>query len=137
MLREIGADHVVDYAREDFTERGETYDVILDVIGKSPYGRSLRVLSAQGRYILANPTAAHMLRSLWTNGMSAKRVMFAMAGAKAADMDHLRQLVEAGRLKAVIDRTYPLDEITDAHRYVGSGVKKGNVVLLLRPNGEF
>lgn len=129
MLRAIGADHVVDYAREDFTRRGVAYDVILDVVGKSLYGRSLRALRERGRYVLANPTAAAMLLSLWTNRKGAKKVMFAMAGARSSELAALKELVEAGALKAVIDQSFPMEEIVAAHRYVGSGQKRGNVIL--------
>jgi NADPH:quinone reductase-like Zn-dependent oxidoreductase len=132
MLRDLGADHVIDFRREDFTRNGVRYDVILDVIGKSPYGRSLRSLTPRGRYILANPKALHMLRSLWTNGAGSKRVFFAMASARSADLVRLREFVDAGKLNAVIDRTFTLEEAADAHRYVASGEKRGNVVLLMR-----
>lgn len=132
MLRSVGADHVIDYQREDFTKRGVRYDAILDVVGKSPYGRSLRALTPQGRYVFANPRALPMLRSLWTNCMSAKRVLFAPASARSEDLDFLGKLVEAGKLKPVIDRTYPFDRVAEAHRYVATGEKKGNVVLLVR-----
>lgn len=131
MLREIGADQVIDYRAGDFTKRGERYDVILDVIGKSPYARSLRALKPGGRYILANPKAGPMLRSLWTNRMSDKRVFFAMAAARADDLARLCALAEAGVLKPVIDRAFPLDDVIEAHRYVASGEKRGNVVLLM------
>ena len=129
MLRAIGADHVVDYAREDFTRHGGVYDVILDVVGKSPYGRSVRALREEGLYILANPTAAAMLRSLSTNRQGTKKVLFAMAGARSPELTALKELVEAGALKAVIDRSFPIEEIVAAHRYVGSGQKRGNVIL--------
>ncbi len=135
MLRSIGANHVIDYAQEDFTRNGVVYDVILDVIGKSSYSRSIKTLAPDGRYIMANPKALPMLRGLWTNRTSTRKVMFELAREKAEDLLFLKELIEAGALKAVIDRRYSMDEIVEAHRYVASGQKKGHVVLSVRHNG--
>jgi NADPH:quinone reductase-like Zn-dependent oxidoreductase len=129
MLREIGADHVIDYQREDFTKNGELYDVIFDVVGKSPYARSLNSLKPKGRYLLANPRMPQMLRALWTNRTSDKQVIFEFAGRNDEDMQHLKELVAAGKLKAVNDRTYPLAQMVDAHEYVETGRKAGNVII--------
>ena len=128
-LRAVGADHVIDYAKQDFTQNAVTYDVILDVIGKSSFSRSMRSLTPHGRYLLANPRALPMLRGWWNNKRGDKKVMFAFAGEKTEDLVYIRELVEAGHLKAVIDRRYPLAEAVEAHRYVASGQKKGHVVL--------
>ncbi|NND50183.1 MAG: NAD(P)-dependent alcohol dehydrogenase [Rhizobiales bacterium] len=130
-LRAIGADNVIDYTSEDFTQLGKTYDVILDIAGKSDYGASLKVLASEGRYLLANPTAWPMLRGLWTSWTSARHVIFALAKEKAEDLVHLKHLIEQGKLKTVIDRRYPLEEIVQAHLYVDSGQKKGHVVLIV------
>jgi NADPH:quinone reductase-like Zn-dependent oxidoreductase len=129
MLRSIGADHVVDYTREDFSRSGRTYDVIFDVVGKSPFARSVRSLNEGGRYLLANPRLIPMLRGLWVSRRSTKRVMPGLASYKTEDLMFLKQRIEAGVLKSVIDRTWPLEETPDAHRYVDSGQKKGNVVI--------
>ena len=129
MLRSIGADHVVDYLSEDFTRSGKTYDVILDVVGKSPYGRSLKSLTDSGRYILANPRLRPMLKSLWTNRFNTKRVMFELAKETSEDLNFLKTLIEAGDVKSVIDRRYPLEETAEAHRYVETGRKQGHVII--------
>jgi NADPH:quinone reductase-like Zn-dependent oxidoreductase len=132
MLRSIGADHVIDFAQEDFTRRRGAYDAILDVRGNSPYGRSLRALKQGGRYVLANPRGGHMLRSLWTNRTGSRRVLFAFAGAPLADMLELKALAEAGVIKPVIDRTFAMEEVVAAHAYVESDRKLGNVALIIR-----
>lgn len=130
MLRAIGADQVIDYAREDFTKNGATYDVILDVIGKSSFSRSMKALSENGRYIFANPKALPMLRGWWSNRKKlGKRVLFQLARETREDLLVLKELVEKGELKAVIDRRFRLEDIVEAHRYVGSGQKKGHVIL--------
>ncbi len=129
VLRTLGADHVIDYVREDFTKRGEIYDVIFDVVGKSPYGRSLKCLTPRGHYLLANPRLTPMLRSLWTSATSDQNVMVAYAGASADTMRQLKELIEAGYIKAIIDKRFALSEAAEAHRYVDAGHKKGTVVL--------
>jgi NADPH:quinone reductase-like Zn-dependent oxidoreductase len=134
MLRSIGADHVIDYTQEDFTKSGETYDVILDVVGKSPFSGSIRSLSKNGFYLLANPRLSHMVRGRWTSMTSSKRVISGAASHKTADLLFLKELIEAGKLKTVIDRRYPLEQMAEAHRYVEKGGKKGNVVITVEHN---
>jgi len=129
MLRSIGADHVIDYTNEDFTQNGEAYDVIFDVVGKSSFSRSVRALKKNGRYLLANPGLSQMFRGRWTSKTSSKKVIWGAADEKTEDLIFLKELVEAGKLKAVIDRCYPLEQAVEAHRYVETGRKKGNVVI--------
>jgi NADPH:quinone reductase-like Zn-dependent oxidoreductase len=129
VMRAVGADHVVDYAREDFTQNGECYDVILDVHGKSPFGPCVRSLSENGCYLLANPRFLSIIRGLWTSWTSNKKIVFAFAGARAEDLEFVRQLIEAGEIRAVVDRVYPLAQAAEAHAYIETGQKKGNVVL--------
>jgi NADPH:quinone reductase-like Zn-dependent oxidoreductase len=129
MLRSIGADHVIDYTQEDFTKSGETYDVIFDVVGKSSYSRSIRSLEENGRYVLANPGLSDRVRGLWTSRRSSKSVELGLASPKTEDLIYLKELIEAGKIKSVIDRRYPLDQIAEAHAYVEKGHKKGNVVI--------
>lgn len=130
MLRSIGADHVIDYTHEDFTRRSQTYDVILDVVGKSAFSRSLRSLRQNGRYLLVNPSLSHRFRARWTQ-TGDKRVIHGAGPQKGEDLTFLRELIEAGKLKSVIDRRYPLEQMAEAHRYVDGGHKKGNVVITL------
>jgi NADPH:quinone reductase-like Zn-dependent oxidoreductase len=129
MLRSIGADQVVDYTREDFAEGPETYDVIFDVIGKSPYMRSMRALRPKGRYVLANPRPAHLLRGLFSSMTGDKRVIAGAAVRRTEDLLYLKELIEAGEVRTVIDRTYPLEEMAAAHRYVETGGKLGNLII--------
>ena len=129
MLRSIGADKVIDYTQEDFTRNGETYDAIIDVVGKSPYSRSVCSLNDNGRYILGNPRFSGFFRGLWTSMTSSKKVIAALTGYRSADLVFLRELIEAGTLRTVIDRRFPLEEIVAAHRYVESGEKTGHVVI--------
>ena len=136
MLRSIGADHVIDYRQEDFTQSGERYDVIFDVVGKSSFSRSVRSLTKNGRYLLANPVLSDMVRGVWTSMTSRKTVLFRFAAYKSKDLIFLKELIEAGQLKSVIDRRYPLEQIAEAHRYVDEGRKKGNVVITLMHNNE-
>jgi NADPH:quinone reductase-like Zn-dependent oxidoreductase len=132
MLLSIGADEVIDYRQVDFTSTGETFDVIFDIHGKSPFGGCVRSLSQNGRYILGNPLFLPILRGLWTSWTSSKKVIFAFAGVTAEVLDYVRQLIEAGEIKAVIDRVYPMEQIVEAHAYVETGRKKGNVVITIR-----
>lgn len=129
MLRSIGADHVIDYTQQDFTASGETYDVIFDVPGKSSFARSLGALGPNGRYLIGNPGLSQMVRGLWASSTSGKKIIIGAANQTKEDLLFLRELVEAGKLKAVIDRSYPLAQTAEAHRYVDSGQKKGNVVI--------
>ena len=135
MLRSIGADHVIDYTQEDFTKSGETYDVIFNMVIKSSFSDSLRSLKQKGRYFLTNPAGlSQMLRGLWTSLISSKKVIFEFASEKTEDLIFLKELIEAGKIKSVIDRCYPLEQTAEAHRYVETGQKKGNVVLTLEDN---
>jgi NADPH:quinone reductase-like Zn-dependent oxidoreductase len=131
MLRSIGAGRVIDYTREDFTQSGETYDVIFDVIGKSPFSRSIAALKPNGRYLLGNPGLSQMVRGRWTSPGNGKKVILWEAVQRSEDLTLLKQLVEAGKVKAVIDKRYPLEQAAEAHRYVETGQKKGNVVIIV------
>ena len=132
MLRAIGADHVVDYSQTDFTRAGATYDVVIDVVGKSSFARTLRVLAPNGRYYLGNPGMVQRAQARWTSTGS-RQALVGTGPQRAADLDYLREQIEAGRLKPVIDRTYPLEQMAEAHRYVDSGQRKGNVAILVAP----
>ena len=134
MLRSIGADQVIDYTQEDFTNNGETYDVIFDVVGKSSFSRSKRSLKQNGRYLLANPGLSQRLRGLWTSMTSSKKIISSLTSPTAKDLLSLKELIEAGKIKSVIDRSYPLEQIAEAHRYVETGQKTGNVAITVGHN---
>jgi NADPH:quinone reductase-like Zn-dependent oxidoreductase len=133
MLRALGADHVIDYTHEDFTESRKTYDVIFNVVAAASYARSVRSLSRGGRYLLTNPAGiAQMFRAPWTSLTRDKKVIVRFAKETAADLIRLRELAEAEKLRSVIDRSFPLERAVDAHRYVETGRKLGNVVLTMQ-----
>jgi len=129
MLRSIGADHVVDFTREDFTKNGQTYDVILDTIDKSPFSGSLRSLNEHGTYLNANPGVFDRIRWHWASKRSTKKVIPWAGDYSTNNLLVLKELIEAGKIRPVIDRCYPLEQIVEAHRYVETGLKKGNVVV--------
>jgi len=134
LVRSIGADHVVDYTQADFTKSGETYDAIFDVAGRSSFSRSLRSLKPDGHYLLGNPSLGHRLRGRLASTTGGKKVIAGVASYKSEDLIFLKELIEAGKIKAVIDRCYPLEQVAEAHRYVEKGHKKGNVVIIVQPN---
>jgi NADPH:quinone reductase-like Zn-dependent oxidoreductase len=131
MLRSIGAGHVIDYTQEDFTRNGQQYDVIVDTIGKSPLSRSLRSLTENGAYLNVNPGLIGQARLRRMARRSSRRVLTWSAGYSVDNLLALKALVEAGAIKPVIDRRYPLEQVAEAHRYVDSGQKRGNVVIIV------
>lgn len=129
MLTSIGAVQVIDYVREDFTRRGETYDVIFDIVGKSSFSGSLRSLKESGYYLIANPRPSTMIRGAWVSSRTSKKVVFDPANRKMEELRYLIELIEARKIKPVIDRRYPLEQVAEAHRYVDTGRKQGSVVI--------
>jgi NADPH:quinone reductase-like Zn-dependent oxidoreductase len=129
MLRDVGADHVVDYTREDFTQNGQIYDVIFDVVGTLSFSHTKGSVKPDGIYLLANPVRGQLLPATWNRLTGSRKVMMQTASGTIEDLHYLRELVEAGELRTVIDRAYPLEEIVEAHRYVETGAKQGNVVI--------
>jgi len=136
MLRSIGADQAIDYTVEDFTENGEIYDVIFDVIGKVSLSHSRKSLRKNGTYLLANPGMSQLLRGLWIRMTTSTKVVTQAANATADELVFLRELIEAGKIETVIDRTYSLEQIADAHRYVETGQKQGNVVITVKHDSK-
>jgi NADPH:quinone reductase-like Zn-dependent oxidoreductase len=130
-VKSLGADKVIDYTKEDFTKSGETYDIVFDTVGKSSFSGSLRSLKKEGFYLVGNPGLSSMLRGPWTKMTSSKKVKSGLALSGNKDLIFIKKLIEAGKIKSVIDRRYPLEQIAEAHRYVETGHKKGNVVITL------
>jgi NADPH:quinone reductase-like Zn-dependent oxidoreductase len=133
-VKSLGADRVVDYTQEDFTQNSKTYDIIFDTVGKRSFSECKSSLTDEGIYLATVPTPVMMLQVLWTAKSGSKRVKFAATGLRPAsdkikDLDFLTELIEAGKLKPIIDKCYPLEQIAEAHRYVQKGHKKGNVVI--------
>jgi NADPH:quinone reductase-like Zn-dependent oxidoreductase len=134
LVKSLGADQVVDYTKADFTANGRTYDIIFDAVGKSSFSRSKGALASNGIYlstVLGLPILLQMLRTSMVGGKKAVLTLTGTrpAGEKARDLRFIKELVEAGKLKAVIDRRYPLEQVAEAHRYVDTGHKTGNVVI--------
>jgi NADPH:quinone reductase-like Zn-dependent oxidoreductase len=128
-IRALGADHVIDYTREDFTQSGRAYDVIFDTFGKSSYPAILRSLNENGVYVNENPALLDGFRVRRYANRSGKRIVLWKSGYTIENLLALKELIEAGTIKAVIDRRYPLEQAAEAHRYVDTGLKKGYVVL--------
>ena len=131
MLRSIGADHVVDYTREDYTKNGQKYDVIMDTIGGSPFAGSIRSLNENGTYLNVNPKIHHRLQMRWAKGNGNKKLLSWEGGYTTKNLLRLKELIEAGTIKPVIDRRHPLEQIAEAHRYVETDQKKGNVIVTM------
>ena len=129
MLRTIGADRVIDCSQEDFTDSPETYDVIFDVVRNTPSGRMVRLLTENGCLLMANPGFLQIVGARWASRGSKKRVVFGASSGTSEDLARLRDLVEAGKLRPIIDRRFPLEEMVEAHRYAETGQKLGNVVV--------
>ena len=130
MLRSIGADYVIDYTKEDFTKRDEIYDVIFDVVGTTKFSAANRVIKEDGIYLLANPPR-QMGGALWARLSGSRKIVTETSNPTIPDLDYLTDLIEDGKLQTVIDRSYPLEEIRDAHRYVEKGGKLGNLVITI------
>jgi NADPH:quinone reductase-like Zn-dependent oxidoreductase len=128
-VKALGADFVLDYTQEDFTQNGETYDLILDVLGKSSFAQCKNSLKPNGIYLLASFKMQAIWQMLWTKIAGGKKVICALASEKPEDLLFVKELVEAGKFKVIVDKTYPLAQAAEAHRYAEAGLKKGNVVI--------
>lgn len=131
MLRSIGADHVIEYKREDYTKNGQKYDFIMDTIGGSPFGGSVRSLKENGTYLNVNPKWHHKLQMGWNKGRTNKKLLSWEGDYTTENLLKLKELIEAGFIKPVIDRRYSMEQIAEAHRYVETDQKKGNVVITI------
>jgi NADPH:quinone reductase-like Zn-dependent oxidoreductase len=129
MLRGIGVDHFVDYTKEDFLQRDDTYDVIFSMVAQTSYSGCVRALKPGGRYVMANPKFIDMLRSPLTSRFRDCKVLFAFAGEKEEELLELKRMIEAGEISATVDKIYPLEEAAQAHRRVETEQRLGTVVL--------
>ena len=129
VLRKIGADHVVDYQKEDFTKNGKTYDVIFDIPGKNSVIKIMKSLTKNGRFVLSNPWVLQTLQGFWGSVTSNRKFFIALAEENPKDLDFLSGLIAEGKIKPVIDSRYPLEQMAEAHRYVEGGTKTGNVII--------
>jgi NADPH:quinone reductase-like Zn-dependent oxidoreductase len=140
-VKALGADQVIDYTQEDFTENGKTYDLIFDTVGKISFSACKGSLTDEGIYLTTVPSPILMFQALRPAKRGSKKAKFMAAGLRPArekikDLVFLTKLLEAGIIKPVIDRFYPLEQIPEAHRYVATGHKKGNVVITVEHNGR-
>jgi len=135
-VKSLGADKVIDYTKEDFTQSGETYDLIFDVLGKGSFSRSKNSLTQNGRYLLASFKMKQLFQMLWTSMTGGRKVICAIAPGSVEDLHAVKELIEAGKIKAVIDRCFPMERTSEAHRYIEEGYKKGNVVITTGPESQ-
>jgi NADPH:quinone reductase-like Zn-dependent oxidoreductase len=137
LVKSLGADKVIDYTKEDFTKNGQTYDIIFDTVGKTSVSRSKRSLNKKGFYLFATFGLPMLFQVLWLSMTSSKKTFFGVLKERTEDLIFLKELIEAGKIKSVIDRRYPLEQTAEAHRYVEKGHKKGNVVITLEHHNEY
>ncbi|MES0344013.1 MAG: NAD(P)-dependent alcohol dehydrogenase, partial [Anaerolineales bacterium] len=129
LVKSLGAEKVIDYTKEDFTKNAQTYDIVFDTVGKSSVSRTIRSIKENGFYIFATFGLLLLVQALWLLRKSSKKAIFGVIEESSEDLLFLKELIEAGKIKPVIDRRYPLEQAADAHCYVESGHKKGHVVL--------
>ena len=135
LLTSLGAGKVFDYTMDDYDQDGDTYDVVFDAVGKGSFSRLIGMVKKKGYYFMASPRLSHMIRGPWAGMTSGKKVVYGAAIIKSEDLLFLKEMLEAGKLRPVIDRSYPLAEIAEAHRYVDQGQKIGNVVITVEGGG--
>jgi len=129
MLRRIGADHFFDYTKEDFTKSGQTYDVIFDMVARSSYSSCVKSLAPKGRYLMGNPRISDMLRSVLTSRFTDKTAIFSFADEKEEELLELKEMIEAGKIKPIVDKIYSIDQAAEAHRRVETEQRLGIVVI--------
>ena len=129
MVRSIGADEVIDYTREDFAGNINAYDIVFDAVGKRSFRRCRRSLKKNGIYLSTVATVPLMLQTLGTSMLGKRKAVFAMPPLRQEDLLYLKDLIESGALKSVIDRRYPLAQAAEAHKYAETGHAKGKIIL--------
>ena len=131
MLRRMGANHFIDYTKENFATMDRTYDVIFDMVAGSSYSACIKILNPNGRYLSGNPRLSVMIRSVFTTRFTNKTARFAFAGETKADLLTLKEMIEDGRIKSIVDRVYPMDQATEAHIRVETEQRLGAVVIAI------
>jgi len=132
MLVGIGADHFVNYREEDFTKNGQKYDVIFNMVARKSYSGCVRALTPQGRYLMGNPRISDMLKSVMTTKLTDKTVIFAFAEEKEEELLVLKEMIEEGKIKSVVDQIFPLEQAADAHRRVETEQRLGAIVVTMK-----
>jgi NADPH:quinone reductase-like Zn-dependent oxidoreductase len=136
MVKSLGGEKVIDYTKEDFTRSGETYDLIFDTVGKTSFSRCKSSLKQKGIFLTALMDLPEIVQIIWTSMTGGKKVKGGVAPERVEDLNFLKELMEAGKIKPVIDRCYPLEQTAEAFRYVEEGHKKGNVVITVGHNNK-
>nr|WP_321356446.1 NAD(P)-dependent alcohol dehydrogenase [uncultured Draconibacterium sp.] len=139
LVKSLGADHVIDYTKEDFTAGKIHYDFVFDTVGKSSYTKAKNILTESGQYLSPVLKFSLLMQMFWTSAFAKKKAKFSATGLRTEAELHdlftrLVHIFKAGRLKTVIDRQYPIEKVAEAHRYIASGHKKGNVVIIVDPS---
>ncbi len=134
MVKSLGAEKVIDYTKEDFTKNGQTYDIIFDTVGKSSFSRCQGSLKENGAYLSPVLELPLLFQMIWTSKIGSKKAKFSATGLRPVSelrvlLNELKESIEAGKIKSVMDRSYPLEQTAEAHRYVDKGHKRGNVVI--------
>ncbi len=135
-VKNLGADKVLDYTREDFTRNGETYDLIFDILGKSSFSSCKNSLKQNGIYLLASFKIKQLFQMLWTSIRPGKKVICTLSSENPKDLIFIKELVEAGKIKSIMDRCYPLEQTAEAHRHVEKGCKRGSVIITMENNNK-
>ena len=129
LIRSLGADHFIDYTREEYTNSAETFDLIIDVVGKHSVSRRMGLLKQKGVYFLAFARPSNIALAWWTNLTSGKKLKIQSASQKKEDLIFLSELLATGKIRSVLGKCFPLEEMVDAHKYVESGEKQGNIAI--------
>ena len=128
-VKKLGASKVIDYKKEDFTSNGEKYDLIFDILGKGSFSLYKTSLQQNGIYFSVSFKIRKLLQMIWTSVIGGKKVVCALATPKQKDLKLIKELIEDGKIKSIIDKSFPLEQTAEAHRYVEAGKKKGDVVI--------
>jgi len=141
LVKSLGAHKVIDYTKEDFTKKNETYDIIFDTVAKLSFSECKLSLKQNGIFLEAGITMAVFPKVIWTSMIGSKKAMIMATGLRpprerTKDLIFLGELIESGKFKPVIDRSYPIEQIVEAHRYVDTGHKKGNVIITVKHNNK-
>ncbi len=137
LIKSLGADHTIDYTKEDLAKNGQKYDIIFDTLGKSRYSKCKKILNKDGFYLLSVFGFRQLFQMLWTSKVGSKKVICAVCSETMENLVFLRELAESGEIKPVIDKKYALEEIREAHAYVEKGHKRGNVVINIVDDTKF
>lgn len=136
MLHWIGADHFIDYTKEDFTKSGKTYDVIFSMVANTSYSKCVKALNPKGRYLMANPRISDMLRSILTSMFTDKTAIFVFAGEKEEELLALKEMIEEGKIKSIVDKIYSFEQVAEAHRRVETEQRLGTIVISVAHNNN-